>query len=222
LVTYCSNWQRSQGSVQWDGLRHFAYQREAKFYNGVTLSDMYDDSGKIKSNVNGIQNWEAKGIVGRGILLDYDRWRRAQGIPYHMLPSADTPPTPIPLAHLQAALAEQGTQLRFGDVLFLRTGFTTAYRSASAQRRREVAQAMTGSGVEQTEETLAWLWANFAAVAGDHVSFEQWPSGQAWYMHEVLLAGWGMPIGELFDLDGLAEHCARVRRWSFFLASEVS
>ena len=40
-------------------------------------------------------------------------------------------------------------------------------------------------------------------------------------LHEVLLAGWGMPIGELFDLERLAEHCKRVGRWSFFLSSEV-
>ena len=39
-------------------------------------------------------------------------------------------------------------------------------------------------------------------------------------MHEVLLAGWGMPIGELFDLEALAQHCKQIKRWSFFLTSE--
>src|ERR1700761_3176051 len=112
----------SQGSVQWDGLRHFAYQKEGKFYNGVTLDDMFEKNGKIKSNVNGIHNWEEKGIVGRGILLDYDRWRRAHGIEYNVLPG-DGDPSPIPLEYLKAALQEQGTKIRFGDVLFLRTGF---------------------------------------------------------------------------------------------------
>jgi hypothetical protein len=42
-----------------------------------------------------------------------------------------------------------------------------------------------------------------------------------WALHEVLLAGWGMPIGELFDLEKLAEHCQKVKRWSFFVTSEV-
>ena len=39
----------SQSSSQWDGLRHFAYQKEQKFYNGVSLSDIHSES-----NVNGI------------------------------------------------------------------------------------------------------------------------------------------------------------------------
>lgn len=29
-------------------------------------------------------------------------------------------------------------------------------------------------GVEQSEQVLQWVWENFAAVAGDHPSFEAW------------------------------------------------
>lgn len=29
----------TQGSSQWDSLRHFAYQKEKKFYNGYVHSD---------------------------------------------------------------------------------------------------------------------------------------------------------------------------------------
>ena len=46
-------------------------------------------------------------------------------------------------------------------------------------------------------------------------------SSKDWYFHEILLAGWGMPIGELFDLEKLAEYCKNIGRWSFFLSSEV-
>lgn len=35
-----------------DGLRHFAYQKEKMFYNGVTLDDIH---GESSTNVNGIQ-----------------------------------------------------------------------------------------------------------------------------------------------------------------------
>ena len=35
------------------------------------------------------------------------------------------------------------------------------------------------------------------------------------------MAGWGCPIGELFDLEKLSEHCAKEKRWSFFVVSEV-
>jgi hypothetical protein len=35
----------------------------------------------------------------------------------------------------------------------------------------------------------------------------------------VFLSGWGLPIGELFDLRLLAETCARLKQWSFFFTS---
>lgn len=42
---------------------------------------------------------------------------------------------------------------------------------------------------------------------------------EAWELHQVLLAGWGTPIGELFNLDGLAELCKKRNSWSFFFTS---
>ena len=100
----------------------------------------------------------------------------------------------------------------------------------------------TFGGVEQSEEMLRWIWENFSAVSGDQPSFECWRTSspaqskhimghtfltrraatrQSYALHEVLLGGWGMPIGELFDLEKLAEHCKKENRWSFFLTSEV-
>lgn len=75
-------------------------------------------------------------------------------------------------------------------------------------------------GVEQSEDMIRWVWDNFSAVAGDQPSFEAWPSREDWALHEVLLAGFGTPIGELFWLEDLAAECAREGRWSFFVASE--
>jgi hypothetical protein len=74
--------------------------------------------------------------------------------------------------------------------------------------------------VEQSEEMLRWIWENFSAVAGDQPAFEAWPTQKEWHMHEILLAGWGCPIGELFDLERLAGRCEEQGRWSFFLVSE--
>ena len=38
-------------------------------------------------------------------------------------------------------------------------------------------------------------------------------------LHEVLLSGWGMPIGEMFDLEALSAECAKQGRYEFFLSS---
>lgn len=81
---------------------------------------------------------------------------------------------------------------------------------------------MTSIGLEANEAMLSWLWSHeFSAVAGDQPAFESLPfdlTNQYW-MHEWLLAGWGMPIGELFDLERLAEECRKLEKWSFFFSS---
>ena len=38
-------------------------------------------------------------------------------------------------------------------------------------------------------------------------------------LHELMLGGWGMPIGEMFMLDKLAEECRKQKRFSFFVSS---
>ncbi|KZF22714.1 hypothetical protein L228DRAFT_247088 [Xylona heveae TC161] len=205
----------SQGSSQWDGLRHFGYQKEQKFYNGVTLEDIHNEKD---TGVNGVHAWSEQGIVGRGILLDFHRWRTLNGIDFDPFESQS-----IPLEYLKATAKAQGTEINFGDILIVRTGYIEKTRSASReqlQARAEIELPPSG-GVEQSEEMLEWIWSNFSAVAGDHPAFECWPSQKPWMLHEVLLAGWGCPIGELFDLDKLAEHCEKTGRWSFFVTSEV-
>jgi hypothetical protein len=49
----------SQCSSQWDGLRHFGYQKAGKFYNGVTMEDIHGEGGGVgkdgkPTTVNGI------------------------------------------------------------------------------------------------------------------------------------------------------------------------
>lgn len=77
-------------------------------------------------------------------------------------------------------------------------------------------------GVAPSEELLSFLWnKKIAAVAGDSRSFEVWPcTTHEWHLHEWLLAGWGMPIGELFDLEELSRVCEKLERYTFFLSSE--
>lgn len=38
-------------------------------------------------------------------------------------------------------------------------------------------------------------------------------------LHQWLLGGWGMLIGEMFDLEALAEKCRELGRSTFFLSS---
>ena len=162
--------------------------------------------------------------MGRGVLLDYAAYAVRHGIT--LAPFA---PTTIPLAALTRVAAEQGVAFRPGDILILRTGFTAAYDTLSPDEQAALARrpAPEFAGVESNKDVLEWLWNNqFAAVAGDAPAFESSPLGQKRpgvdpeaVLHQWLLAGWGMPIGEMFDLERLAEHCRKEGRWSFFLSS---
>ncbi|CAL5874236.1 uncharacterized protein PFLUO_LOCUS8524 [Penicillium psychrofluorescens] len=202
----------TQSSSQWDGFRHFG-SKEGFYFNGCTLEDIQT------STRNGIHVWAANGgIVGRGVLLDYAGWAEMNGREVNCFQSQS-----IPVSVLQEVAASQNTTFRPGDILFVRTGWTRAYERLSLAECQELAghAAPPIIGVESSEATLRWIWENsFAAVAGDHPSFEAYPcQNRDFFLHEWLLAGWGVPIGELFDLERLGQECRKRGRWTFFFSS---
>lgn len=160
-----------------------------------------------------------KTITGRGVLLDWYSWATEQGIQFDHFSSHS-----IPLPELQAVAAAQRVRFRQGDILVVRTGWLPAYNALSEEEKAALPNRPVRSscGVEASEDTIRWHWDNaFAAVASDTVAYEAWPSARRWgvSMHEVFLSGWGMPIGESFDLEGLAVKCRQAQRWSFMFVS---
>ncbi|KAI2795313.1 hypothetical protein POX_a01919 [Penicillium oxalicum] len=203
----------TQSSSQWDGFRHFGYSDGSGFFNGCTQAEIEN------STRNGVHVWvDNGGIVGRGVLLDYRGWAEAHGHDVHFFQTQS-----IPASVLQEVARSQGITFRPGDILFIRTGWTQAYGKLSPGECQQLADHKMPPviGVESSKETLQWIWENhFAAVAGDMPSFEAWPpQSSAFFLHEWLLAGWGMPIGELFDLERLSQECHRRQRWTFFFSS---
>ncbi|SPO06780.1 uncharacterized protein DNG_09474 [Cephalotrichum gorgonifer] len=193
----------TQVSSQWDSLRHFA----------VTQTDVH---AAPRTEINGMQTWCAKGLAGRGVLIDYASYARRNGITIdHFGPHRVT------LASVKVIAEEQGLEFRTGDVFFLRTGYSAAYKALDQDTRNKVAGVGEWCGLSQSRETTEWLWERqFAAVTCDSPGFEvRPPTEKEWHLHPILLAGWGTPIGELFDLDGLADLCEKNKRWSFFFTS---
>ena len=41
-----------------------------------------------------------------------------------------------------------------------------------------------------------------------------------YHLHEYILALWGMPLGEMLDLERLAQVCRQKNRWTFFFSSQ--
>ncbi|KAI1472423.1 uncharacterized protein F4812DRAFT_464534 [Daldinia caldariorum] len=215
-----------QQSSQWDGLRHWSAKQsgppadqqeqegERVFYGGTTKDEILDRS----SDRIGTQHWAREGITGRGVLIDYARWAARRGIRYSAFSTHA-----VTLRDMQDIAREHDLAFERGDILLVRSGAIREWEhgmDTAAKTAYAASRAPEHAGVEATAEVLRWLWdTGFAAVAGDALSWEVYPPQSDVFLHDVLLAGWGMPIGELFDLERLAEICEELNRWSFFFTS---
>lgn len=195
-----------QAGSQWDGLLHVR-AREHGFWTGYT-GDPPGAAGRL-----GIDHW-AHGIAGRGVLLDINAVRRDRG------PWDPLTPEIVTADDLREAVALQGVEVRAGDILCLRYGWTAAYRRLDAAGRIAMADAPTFAGVEGSADVaeLLWDW-NISAVAADNPAIERAPGDPAvGSLHRRLLPLLGFALGELFELDDLAAASRADGRWSFFLA----
>lgn len=213
----------TQSSSQWDGFRHV---RSARFghYCGVP------------SDEHGVHHWADHGIVGRGVLADVGRWRAADGRPL-AVDSTD----PITADDLRATLVAQRSTVETGDVLLVRTGWMSWYHSLDAGARADAAAASASCGLLPEEATAAYLWdLHIAAIAMDNPAIETLPlafyalspddraaafdsddpsvTARA-FLHINLLAFLGLPLGELLDLDALADDCAAAGTYDFLVTS---
>jgi kynurenine formamidase len=155
-------------------------------------------------------------------LLDYRSWAIANGVHYDAFTNHS-----VTLNQLLACAQAQNTQFEIGDILLIRFGWTENYLGRDDAERKALGgrKYRTFVGVENSLEMAKWHWGNgFAAVASDTIAYESWfpdiKSDLGYSLHEVFLSGWGMPIGELWNLEQLAAECKRVGKWSFFLTSQ--
>ncbi|KAL6703137.1 hypothetical protein ACN47E_010199 [Coniothyrium glycines] len=218
----------TQKSSQWDSLVHWAHQPTQLSYNGVAVTKEALSASTSRDNTTPtLDHWHAAGgLVARGVLLDYKAWYEATAganPPYHPFNGHR-----ISVADLEAIAAHQGVELRHGDVLVVRTGTTEVLEAPTAEDFAKMASTQI-VGVHGSVDTARWIWnRRFAAVAGDAMAFEALPPLDAtgevagideMVLHPWLLAMFGMPIGELWDLKALAAHCKSSGRYSFLLTS---
>ncbi|EYE96825.1 uncharacterized protein EURHEDRAFT_410613 [Aspergillus ruber CBS 135680] len=208
-----------QQSSQWDGLRHFSQtvpgQTERLFYGGTTAAEINDRT----NDRIGLQHWAREGIAGRGVLIDYATWAAKKGITYSTFSTHQ-----VKLSDILEIARECNITFQKGDVLFVRIGVTKEWETIMTDEQKKAYsdnKAPEHAGVEATTDVLRWLWdTGFSAIAGDAISWEVYPpQNPDVFLHEYVLAGWGMPIGELFDLEALARLCEEQQRWSFFVSS---
>src|SRR6202041_2085212 len=133
-------------------------------------------------------------------------------------------PAKYPLVDLQGALKAQGTVLKPGSIVLIRTGWMQAYVKANAAEKAAMAslEGLRACGIESSSALMEWLWDNrVAAVGTDCPAVEPWPwdfknEGALHYRTLCLL---GLPIGEQLNLEELAADCAADKRYEFMLVS---
>lgn len=205
-----------QGSTQWDSLRHIRF-REFGYYGGRLDQDV-DDKHEL-----GIEHWARHGIIGRGILLDAERYLKECG----GLPSM-TEKLSIGGHLLEEIAHAQRVEFRVGDILLLRTGWMAWYKALEADKREKLRGTLHPGpgglrcpGLDAERATAAWLWDHrIAAIAADNPAVEALPvEPRPGFQHRRLIALQGMPLGELWDLDDLASDCVADRVYEFMLVS---
>ncbi|MFQ6020236.1 MAG: cyclase family protein, partial [Dehalococcoidia bacterium] len=207
-----------QASSQWDGLRHIRHPRDG-FYNGIADSEVSLEEGSKL----GIEHWARRGIVGRGLLLDVERYLSQQGMPLDQRSS-----TAIGKDTLAACAQAQGAEIRPGDVLLIRTGWLRWYLEEATKAERQSlgrsgasVGAVAWPGIGPADEMAEYLWnLHLAAVAADNPSLEPWPPRpETGFLHFRLIPHLGLAIGELWYLEELAADCAQDSVYQFMLMS---
>ena len=145
----------------------------------------------------------ADGVVGRGVLLDVPR---ATGCEF--LDAGEV----VTVDDLEAAERFGGVRVGAGDVLLVAWG---------RQARQSAKRGFDGfSGLHA--ECLPWLQEREVAVLGSDgisdpmpfVGTPQWP----FPVHQIGIAGMGLPLIDNMHLAPLAGRCSALGRWEFLFA----
>jgi kynurenine formamidase len=190
-----------QGATQWDSLAHVGY--DDRFYNDVPVDAVTAMRGATRNAID----QALPGIVGRGVLVDIARHRGVEWLEAGQSIEPD---------ELDAALAAQGVGLTSGDVLAVRTGW----------RRKALTDGWGGwltANPGLSVACAAWIHdREIAAVVSDNWGIEVQPAppGQGLLpLHCILIRDMGMMLGEIFDLEALADDCAADGVWDFFFSA---
>jgi kynurenine formamidase len=191
-----------QGASQWDALAHVYY--DDQLYNGYPASDV-TVVGAFHDTIDRI----AKGVAGRGVLLDIARLR---GVDWLEAGEVITPDD------LEAAIAAQdGVEVGSGDILLFRTGWRRMFlEQKSAQ---DFMAGEPGLG----QDCCEWLHEReIAAVCSDNWAIEVLPGelpDVVLNVHMVLIRDMGLTLGEILDFEELAADCAADGVWEFFFCA---
>ena len=191
-----------QSATQWDGLCHVFF--DGKTYNGRGPESVGSNGALHNSITNLVER-----SVARGVLLDVPRWLGREHLEAGEAIQAED---------LEACAAHQGVEVRTGDFVLVRTGHMKVTR-ASGSWDGYLGGPAPGLGLSAAEFLCP---RNVVAVATDTALVEVFPyevSDVKIPLHVVLLVNAGVYLGEMWDLEALAEDCAADGVYEFLLVA---
>lgn len=221
-----------QYSTQWDALAHIGAYHDVDgsgtekkvYYNGyeagkdiIGADHEHDDgcggSHGMGARKLGIENFAAKGMQGRGVLVDFTRHygRQRQLIGFD---------------ELMMVMEKDKVTVEAGDMLVLRTGFAEVIMDMQGKPDGEVLHR-SGSVLDGADERLLnWITeSHIATICADNYAVEAYPARaregrkSLLPLHHHCLFKLGLPLAELWYLKDLAEALHSLGRNRFLLTA---
>jgi len=195
-----------QGSTQWDALSHGWYGD--RLYNGYSEKSIV--SGALGGATKlGIENVK-ESLIGRGVLIDILKYKGGALSPGYGITRED----------IEGALELQGTVVKKGDIVILRTGVVPMWYNDPSSRSNYF-NPQTGI----VKDVVGWIKEKeISAIAADNIGVERTPNEiepkTVAPLHGNILRDLGVYLGEIWWLEELAEDCAEDGVYEFFLASQ--
>jgi len=190
----CALFINDNVATQIDGLGHAVTGKDNHWYNGFTESDWGGDWGIRKAGAETIPP-----IVARGILIDVAGFKNLDALPSKYI---------ITPEDLKGALRRQKTDLRFGDVVLIRTGTLRYWNDVGANQEKIGEHDSAGIQLPAAK----WLVEEKGAImiGSDTSGLEQMatrPKDSDSFMpvHNYLLIEQGVHIAEFHYLEDLAK-----------------
>jgi kynurenine formamidase len=189
-----------QAATQWDGLAHVGYG--GFFYNGVPARAVNNFQGAAKNSFPKV----LKHLISRGVVLDIARLKGVDRLPFsYEITSED----------LSAAEEAQGVQVKSGDILLIRTGHYKYFLEGDRE-------SFNGPESGMFLDTAQWLYdKQVAALALDNWACEVYPCPipkASIPFHQVTIRDMGLTLGEMFNLEAIADDCADDGVWEFMFS----
>jgi kynurenine formamidase len=181
-----------------DALCHVAYR--GRLYNDRPVDLVTRNGAKLMDITQ-----YARGIVGRGVLLDIPRLRKSKWL---------EPGESVTAEELEEAEKAEGVRLGQGDVLVFRVGQNLRRRELGAW---DVEQGRAGlhPGAMQflhERKVSAFL------PDGDGETIPSPVDGVRYPVHALQIASMGLACGDSLQLEDLAKACIAEDRWEFMVA----